>query len=183
MAGLAARGIHAVELDVTDDASMTGLVDRILAEHGRIDVLVNNAGYGAYGAVEDVPMAEARRQLEVNLFGLARLTQLVLPTMRQARRGRIINVSSIGGRVGEPLGAWYHASKFAVEGFCDSLRLELPDFDVQVVIIEPGAIETEWGDGAAESARSTRVTARTPDTWRRWPDVRRRPYDFASRRR
>ena len=153
MTGLAERGIHAVELDVTDDASMRALVDRITAEQGRIDVLVNNAGYGSYGAVEDVPLAEARRQLDVNLFGLARLTQLVMPTMRQARRGRIINISSIGGRMGEPLGAWYHASKFAVEGFSDSLRLELHDFDVQVVIVEPGAIRTEWGDGALESAR------------------------------
>ena len=126
----------------------------ILAEQGRIDVLVNNAGYGSYGAVEDVPMAEARRQLDVNLFGLARLTQLVLPTMRQARRGRIINISSIGGRMGEPLGAWYHASKFAVEGFSDSLRLELHDFDIHVVIVEPGAIRTEWGDGALQSART-----------------------------
>src|SRR5688572_3834127 len=98
MTGLAERGIRAVELDVADDASMRALVDTILAEQDRIDVLVNNAGYGSYGAVEDVPMAEARRQLEVNLFGLARLTQLVLPTMRRARRGRIINVSSIGGR-------------------------------------------------------------------------------------
>jgi NAD(P)-dependent dehydrogenase (short-subunit alcohol dehydrogenase family) len=154
MTGLAARGIHAVELDVTDDASMRAVVDTILAEHGRIDVLVNNAGYGSYGAVETVPIEEARRQLDVNLFGLARLTQLVLPTMRQARRGRIINVSSIGGRMGEPLGAWYHASKFAVEGFSDSLRLELHDFDVQVVIVEPGAIRTEWGDGALRSART-----------------------------
>ena len=154
MTGLVERGIHAVELDVTDDASMGALVDTILAEQGRIDVLVNNAGYGSYGAVEDVPLAEARRQLDVNLFGLARLTQLVLPTMRQARRGRIINISSIGGRMGEPLGAWYHASKFAVEGFSDSLRLELHDFDIHVVIVEPGAIRTEWGDGALQSART-----------------------------
>ncbi len=153
MTALAARGIRTHALDVTDEDSMTGLVDRLLAEHERIDVLVNNAGYGSYGAVEDVPLAEGRRQLEVNLFGLARLTQLVLPSMRRARRGRIINVSSIGGRFGEPLGAWYHASKFAVEGFSDSLRLEVADFGVQVVIIEPGPIQTEWGDIARDSAK------------------------------
>ena len=154
MAGLVARGVRVAELDVTEEESMRGFVDRVLDERGRVDVLINNAGYGSYGAVEDVPMAEARRQLEVNVFGLARLTQLVLPVMREARRGRIINISSIGGRMGEPLGAWYHASKFAVEGFSDSLRLELHDFDVQVVIVEPGAINTEWGDGALESART-----------------------------
>ena len=153
MAGLAGRGIRTHALDVTDEASMTDFVDRLLAEHGRIDVLVNNAGYGSYGAVEDVPLTEARRQLEVNLFGLARLTQLVLPSMREARRGRIINVSSIGGRFGEPLGAWYHASKFAVEGFSDSLRLEVADFGIQVVIIEPGAIQTEWGGIAQDSSQ------------------------------
>src|SRR5829696_5569054 len=112
-------------LDVADDSSMTGVVGKILADRGRIDVLVNNAGYGSYGSVEDVPLAEGRYQLEVNLFGLARLTQLVTPQMRAAGAGKIVNVSSIGGHLGEPLGAWYHASKFAVEGFSDSLRLEL----------------------------------------------------------
>ena len=153
MGGLADRDVHVVALDVTDDESMRSLVEKVVAEQGRVDVLVNNAGYGSYGAVEDVPMSEGRRQLETNLLGLARMTQLVLPTMRQARRGRIINVSSIGGRMGEPLGAWYHASKFAVEGFSDSLRLELHDFGIQVVVVEPGAIRTEWGDGALEGAR------------------------------
>jgi NAD(P)-dependent dehydrogenase (short-subunit alcohol dehydrogenase family) len=152
MTSLAARGIRVVALDVTDDASMIGVVDTIMAESGRIDVLVNNAGYGSYGSVEDVPMSEARQQIEVNLFGLARMTQLVVPQMRTRRSGRIINVSSIGGRFGEPLGAWYHASKFAVEGFSDSLRLELQPFDVQVVIIEPGAINTEWGGIALDQA-------------------------------
>ncbi len=153
MAGLAAQGIHVSALDVTDDDSMTAFVARVLDEQDRIDVLVNNAGYGSYGSVEDVPLAEARRQLEVNVFGLARLTQLVLPVMRRARSGRIVNVSSVGGRFGEPLGAWYHASKFAVEGFSDSLRLELADFGIQVVVVQPGAIETEWGDLALSSAK------------------------------
>ena len=155
MGDLAELGIHAVALDVTDDASMVGLVDRIIGETGRIDVLVNNAGYGAYGALEEVPLAEARRQFEVNLFGLARLTQLVLPHMRAQRAGRIINVSSVGGRIYGPLGAWYHAAKFSVEGLSDALRLELAPFGILVVIIEPGAIKTEWGTIAADALLET----------------------------
>jgi NAD(P)-dependent dehydrogenase (short-subunit alcohol dehydrogenase family) len=152
MAGLAELGVVVAELDVTDDASMVAFVDRVIAERGRIDALVNNAGYGSYGAVEDVPLEEGRRQFEVNLFGLARMTQLVTPSMRAARSGRIVNISSIGGHFYEALGAWYHASKFAVEGFSDSLRLELHDFGIQVIILEPGNIRTEWGGGAYESA-------------------------------
>jgi NAD(P)-dependent dehydrogenase (short-subunit alcohol dehydrogenase family) len=152
MARLADRGVLVSQLDVTDDASMTDFVDRVIAERGRVDVLVNNAGYGSYGAVEDVPLDEGRRQFEVNLFGLARMTQLVTPTMRAARSGRIVNVSSVGGHFYEALGAWYHASKFAVEGFSDSLRLELHEFGIEVVIVEPGSIRTEWGGGAYDSA-------------------------------
>src|SRR5215213_429188 len=152
MQELAEDGMSVVALDVADDSSMTGVVGKILADHGRIDVLVNNAGYGSYGSVEDVPLAEGRYQLEVNLFGLARLTQLVTPHMRAAGAGKIVNVSSIGGHLGEPLGAWYHASKFAVEGFSDSLRLELHEFGIDVIVIEPGAIRTEWGAGALKSA-------------------------------
>jgi NAD(P)-dependent dehydrogenase (short-subunit alcohol dehydrogenase family) len=143
-------GVYAIAMDVTDDQSMQDGVARILAETGRIDVLVNNAGYGSYGAVEDVPIAEGRRQVEVNLIGLARLVQLVTPTMRAQRSGRIVNVSSVGGKGYEPLGAWYHATKWAVEGFSDSLRLELAPFGIQVAIIEPGAIRTEWGQIAVD---------------------------------
>ena len=153
MAGLAERGITVAELDVTDEGSMVAFVDRVLADRGRVDVLINNAGYGSYGAVEDVPLDEGRRQLEVNLFGLARMTQLVTPAMRAAGSGRIVNISSMGGHFGEALGAWYHASKFAVEGFSDSLRLELHEFGIQVILIEPGPIRTEWGGGAYDSAQ------------------------------
>ena len=152
MAGLAERGIIVAPLDVTDDASMIAFVERVLAEQNRVDVLINNAGYGSYGALEDVPLDEGRHQLEVNLFGLARMSQLIIPSMRAARSGRILNVSSMGGHFGEALGAWYHASKFAVEGFSDSLRLELHGFGIQVVLIEPGPIRTEWGEGAYASA-------------------------------
>ena len=159
MSALAGRGVRVIEMDVTDDASMTSGVERVLGEQGRIDVLVNNAGYGSYGALEDVPLDEARRQFEVNVFGLARLTQLVLPHMRSRRSGRIVNVSSIGGKMYEPLGAWYHATKFAVEGLSDSLRVELEPHGVHVVVIEPGAIRTEWGGISAQSA-----LARSGDT-------------------
>lgn len=144
MQDLAQLGVHVFGMDVTDDASVTSGIEEIIAETGRIDVLVNNAGYGSYGAVEDVPQAEARRQFDVNLFGLARLVQLVVPHMRARGSGRIVNVSSIGGKIYEPLGAWYHATKFAVEGLSDSLRIELRPFGIDVVLIEPGPILTEW---------------------------------------
>lgn len=140
-------------MDVTDDASMTAAVSRIIAEQGRIDVLINNAGYGQYGALEDVPIAEGRRQMEVNLMGPARLTQLCLPHMRAQRFGRIINISSIGGKFATPLGGWYHASKFALEGYSDALRNEVRPFGIAVVVIEPGGIESEWGGIAADEAQ------------------------------
>lgn len=152
MTELAAAGCHVLEMDVTDDASMVAGVERIVAEQSRLDVLVNNAGYGSYGALEDVPLAEARRQFEVNVFGLARLTQLVLPTMRALGRGRIINISSVGGRIYEPIGSWYHSTKFAVEGLSDSLRLELAPHGIDVVIVQPGPIATEWNGISRESA-------------------------------
>src|SRR5690349_3407271 len=138
-------------MDVPDGASMGAVINRIVVGQGRIDVLVNNAGYGSYGSVEDVPIDEARRQFEVNVFGLARLTQLVTPHMRAQGSGRIINISSIGGKFYEPFGAWYHATKFAVEGFSDSLRMELKPFGIKVVIIEPGPIITEWNEIARDS--------------------------------
>lgn len=148
---LEAKGSSILELDVTNDASMQAAVNDIIRKSGRIDVLINNAGYGSYGALEDVPMEEAKRQFEVNVFGLARLTQLVLPQMRTQKSGKIVNISSIGGKIYEPLGAWYHATKFAVEGLSDSLRLELKPFGIDVIIIEPGPIKTEWGAIATET--------------------------------
>lgn len=150
---LAADGVRALPMDLTDEASMVAGVERLLGEtDGRIDVLVNNAGYGSYGAIEEVPIEEARRQLEVNLFGLARVTQLVTPAMRERGSGRIINITSMGGKVAMAFGGWYHATKFAVEGFSDSLRQELAPFGIQVVVVEPGGIATEWGGIAAQSA-------------------------------
>jgi len=144
MQDLKQAGIKLLAMDVTDDAALVSGVNTIIQAEGRIDALVNNAGYGSYGSLEDTPMSEARYQFDVNIFGMARLTQLVLPHMRQQRSGRIINISSIGGKLGEPHGAWYHATKYAVEGLSDSLRMELKEFGIDVVIIEPGAIITEW---------------------------------------
>lgn len=151
MQDLAQHGVQLLAMDVTNDESMVRGVSTILGREHRIDVLINNAGYGSYGALEDVPMSEARYQFEVNIFGLARLTQLVLPGMRKQGSGRIINISSIGGKFGEPHGAWYHATKFAVEGLSDSLRMELKQFGIDVVIIQPGAIITEWNRIAREN--------------------------------
>ena len=136
MSDLAARGIRTSSVDVCDDDSMVTLVETVIAETGRIDVLVNNAGYGLYGALEDVPIDEARRQFDVNVFGLARMTQLVLPYMRAQRDGYIVNISSMGGKIWEPLGSWYHASKFAVEGLIETLRYELRPFDIKVTLVE-----------------------------------------------
>ena len=155
MSDLADRGIRTRSVDVTDDPSMVALVEMIIADTGRIDVLVNNAGYGSYGALEDMPIEEARRQFEVNVFGLARLIQLVLPQMRAQRDGYLVNVSSMGGRIWEPLGSWYHASKFAVEGLSDSLRVEVAEFGIKVVIIEPGSIRSEWSATAADHLETT----------------------------
>ena len=143
-------GIKPVPLDLTDENSILCCVEKIFSEEGRIDVLVNNAGYGSYGAVEDVPMSEARRQFEVNLFGMARLIQLVTPKMRENHFGKIVNVSSMGGKIWTKFGGWYHATKFAVEGFSDCLRMELAPFGIDVAVVEPGGIKTDWGIIAAD---------------------------------
>lgn len=153
MEDLANLGVRPIEMDVTVDASMVSAIERIIAEEGRLDVLVNNAGYGQYGALEDVPMEDARRQFETNLFGPARLVQLIAPHMRRQRTGHVVNISSIGGKLAMPVGGWYHASKFALEAYSDALRLELKPFGINVVVIEPGGVETEWGGIAAEEAR------------------------------
>jgi NAD(P)-dependent dehydrogenase (short-subunit alcohol dehydrogenase family) len=153
MAGLADRGVRTLAMDVTDGASMQAGVEQIVAAEGRIDVLVNNAGYGSYGAIEDVPLEEARAQFEVNLFGAARLVQLVLPRMRAQRSGTIVNITSMGGKVHSPLGGWYHATKFALEALSDCLRIEVKPFGIDVVVIEPGGIATEWDGIAVDKLR------------------------------
>lgn len=155
MAGLEGKGARTVALDVTDENSLKPAVERILQEAGVIDILVNNAGYGSYGALEDVPLDEARRQFDVNVFGLARLTQMALPGMREKGWGRIVNISSMGGRMYTPFGAWYHATKYAVEALTDCLRLETKPFGIDAVLVEPGGIKTDWGAIAAENLRKT----------------------------
>jgi len=155
MRDLEKMGINILYLDLTDDESMVNCVETIMENEGQIDVLVNNAGYGSYGAIEDVPLEEARRQIEVNVLGLGRMIQLVLPGMRKNRFGRIINITSVGGKVHTPFGGWYHASKFAVEGLSDCLRTETAEFGIDVVVVEPGGIKTEWGVIAAENLKKT----------------------------
>lgn len=160
MEPLKADGVHVIRMDVTDEASMQQGVEAVIQAEGRIDVLVNNAGYGFFGAIETVPLEEARRQLEVNVFGLARLTQLVLPYMRQQGSGRIINTSSIAGKMVFYMGGWYNVTKYSVEAFSDALRMEMKPFGIDVVMIEPGAIKTDWGIIAAKHLKeSTAGTA------------------------
>lgn len=155
MEPLKTKGVKLICLDVTDEASMKEVVGTILKNEGRIDVLVNNAGYGSYGALEDVSIVEAKRQFEVNVFGLAQLTQLVLPSMRRQKSGRIINVSSVGGRLTTYFGAWYHATKYAVEALSDALRMETADFGIDISVIEPGGIKTDWGFIAADKLEAS----------------------------
>ena len=163
MEPLKAKGIEVLRMDVTDEASMAEGVESILKNEGRIDVLVNNAGYGFFGAIETVPMEEARRQVEVNVFGLARLCQLVIPVMRKQGYGRIVNTASIAGRAVFYFGGWYHVTKYSVEALSDAMRMELKPFGIDVVMIEPGAIKTDWGIIAARHlAESTKDTAYEP---------------------
>ena len=146
MQDLVDLGAHAVRMDIADTNSLTAAVAEIREKVGAIDILVNNAGFGLYGSVEEVPIDDARYQFEVTLFGLAHLTQLLIPDMRKAGRGKIINISSMGGRIYTPLGAWYHATKHALEGFSDCLRIELKGFGIDVVVVQPGGIDTGFAD-------------------------------------
>ena len=155
MADLAALGAKVLPLDVTEEVSMTNFVNSVVSAEGRIDALVNNAGYGSYGAVEDVPLSEARRQFDVNTFGLMRMSQLVLPAMRKQHSGRIINITSMGGRIWSPFGAWYHATKHAVEVLSDVMDFEARPFGVRVVVVQPGGVATEWGAIAADHLRAS----------------------------
>jgi NAD(P)-dependent dehydrogenase (short-subunit alcohol dehydrogenase family) len=146
MEDLRALGAIPLKMDITVEEDVVAAVKQVQAMHGGIDVLVNNAGFGMYGSMEESTIDDARYQFDVNLFGMARLTQLALPAMRKKGAGTIINISSMGGKIYTPLGSWYHATKHAVEGWSDCLRIELAPFGIHVVIIEPGAIATEWGN-------------------------------------
>lgn len=149
---LADAGARVLALDVTDEESMVAAVRAVEADHGRVGTLVNNAGYGEYGPVEEADLASVRRMFETNVFGLARMTQLVLPGMRAAGGGLVVNIGSMGGRLAFPVGGYYHASKFAVEGLTDSLRNEVRAFGVDVVLVEPGAIRTNFEETINSSA-------------------------------
>ncbi|UOB17443.1 oxidoreductase [Abyssalbus ytuae] len=153
MNGLIQAGAKILSMDVTDENSVLFGIEEIIKNEGRIDILINNAGFGLYGAIEDVAMKDAKYQMDVNVFGLARLTQLVLPYMRKQASGKIVNISSIGGKLANPLGGWYHASKFALEALSDSLRMEVKQFGIDVIIIEPGGIKSEWSDIAMKHAK------------------------------
>ena len=144
-------GCETLALDVTDHDSMRAAVDAVQATDGGVEVLVNNAGFGLHGPFEETPIDEVRRQFETNVFGAVALTQMVLPKMRAGRWGRIVNISSMGGRITFPGGAFYHGTKHALEAISDAARFELRPFGIDVVVIEPGIIRTQFGETATSS--------------------------------
>jgi NADP-dependent 3-hydroxy acid dehydrogenase YdfG len=152
---LKAKGCETLALDVTDEQSMSAAVATVAEAAGAVGVLVNNAGYSQSGAVETVPIDEVRRQFETNVFGLLRMSQLVLPEMRAQRWGKIVNLGSMGGRMTFPGGGIYHATKYSVEALSDAMRFEVRGFGVDVILVEPGLIVTEFGGTAAASVQST----------------------------
>jgi NAD(P)-dependent dehydrogenase (short-subunit alcohol dehydrogenase family) len=157
IADLGEKGCRLLELDVCNEESMRAAVDAVVGAEGAVGVLINNAGYSQSGAIEEVPLEAVRRQFETNVFGLVRLTQLVLPGMRAQGWGKVVNISSMGGKLTFPGGGHYHATKHAVEAISDALRFEVRGFGVDVIVIEPGLIKTAFGETAAGA-----VEAATP---------------------
>ena len=155
IADLEAAGCRTLALDVTDEASMRAGVERVEADHGAVGVLVNNAGYSQSGTIEEVPMEDVRRQFETNVFGLVRMTQLVLPKMRAQGWGKVVNISSMGANFTFPGGGFYHATKHAVDALTDALRFEVKGFGIDAIIIQPGLIMTNFGDAAVGSMEDT----------------------------
>jgi NAD(P)-dependent dehydrogenase (short-subunit alcohol dehydrogenase family) len=162
IADLRDAGCETLALDVTDEQSMQAAVGAVEQAEGAIGVLVNNAGYSQSGAIETVPLEAVRRQFETNVFGLVRLTQLVLPKMREQRWGKIVNVGSMGGRLSFPGGGHYHATKHAVEAISDAMRFELRGFGIDVILLEPGLITTEFGEAATASMADTAIAGDDP---------------------
>jgi NAD(P)-dependent dehydrogenase (short-subunit alcohol dehydrogenase family) len=160
---LEARGCRTLALDVTDETSMRAAVEAVEGEHGAVGVLVNNAGYSQSGAIETVPMEKVRDQFETNVFGLVRLCQLALPGMRRQRWGKIVNLSSMGGKLVFPGGGFYHATKYAVEAISDALRFEVKGFGVDVILIEPGLIRTAFGETASGGVSEAGAGERSGD--------------------
>ncbi|MBP2411973.1 NAD(P)-dependent dehydrogenase (short-subunit alcohol dehydrogenase family) [Arthrobacter stackebrandtii] len=148
-------GVLPVQLDLSDESSIDAAVSAVEAELGPVEVLINNAGYGEFGSVEETPLDRARRQFDVNVFGLAALTRRVIGPMRDAGRGRIVNVSSLAGEFSSPLGGWYHASKFALEALSDSMRAELRPFGIDVAVVQPGPVRTAWHGEAMRSLEAS----------------------------
>jgi NAD(P)-dependent dehydrogenase (short-subunit alcohol dehydrogenase family) len=162
IADLAAGGCRTLALDVTDEGSMSAAVEAVEQAEGAVGVLINNAGYSQSGAIETVPIEAVRRQFETNVFGLVRLTQLALPKMRAQRWGKIVNIGSMGGRLSFPGGGHYHATKHALEAISDALRFELRGFGIDVILLEPGLITTEFGDTATASMAQVQSSAEDP---------------------
>jgi NAD(P)-dependent dehydrogenase (short-subunit alcohol dehydrogenase family) len=162
IAELGDAGAKTLALDVTDEGSMVAAVDAVERAEGAVGVLINNAGYSQSGAIETVPLQAARRQFETNVFGLVRLTQLVLPKMRAQRWGKIVNLGSMGGRLSFPGGGHYHATKHALEAISDALRYELRGFGIDVILLEPGLITTEFGEAATASMAEATITGDDP---------------------
>jgi len=163
---LEALGCRTLQVDVTDEDSMQAAVQTVVDSHAAVGVLVNNAGFSQSGAVETVPLAQARRQFETNVFGPARLTQLVLPGMRAQGWGKVVNIGSMGGRLTFPGGGWYHASKYALEALSDAQRFEVAGFGIDVVLVEPGFIRTAFSEAAASSIGPAEETAGGDDPYR-----------------
>jgi NAD(P)-dependent dehydrogenase (short-subunit alcohol dehydrogenase family) len=168
IADLEAAGCRTLALDVTDEDSMVAAVATIEETHGAVGVLINNAGYSQSGAIETVPLDAVRRQFETNVFGLARLTQLVLPQMRDQRWGKIVNLGSMGGRLVFPGGGWYHATKHALEAISDALRFEVRGFGIDVILLEPGLITTEFGEAAVASMAEVPAAGAGEDPYARF---------------
>ena len=148
--------IQVIELDVSNDKSVKDAINRVLSENKRIDVVVNNAGYALVGSFEDLSMDEIKSQFETNFFGIIRVIQAVLPTMRNQRNGRIVNVSSMGGRIAIPLDSAYHGTKFALEGVSESLQYEVEQFGIKIIIIEPGAIKSNFFNNLKMASKAQR---------------------------
>jgi NAD(P)-dependent dehydrogenase (short-subunit alcohol dehydrogenase family) len=148
------ENIVAIKLDVTDSTSNHAFIEQIFSDAGHIDVLINNAGYGEYGPAEEIPMDKIRKQFETNFFGAVELTQLVLPIMRAQNYGRIVNISSIGGDVYMPLGAYYHATKAAIQQWSDVLDLEVAPFGIRSICIQPGGTQSSWGSIALDNSKA-----------------------------
>ena len=163
LADLEALGCRPLALDVTSEDSMIAAVRAVEAEHGRVGTLINNAGYGEYGPIEEADLDLVRTMFETNVFGLARLTQLVLPAMRRSRSGRIVNIGSMGGRITFPISGFYHATKYAVEAISDALRVEVKPFGIEVILVEPGLIRTNF-ESRVNSSIEAGVPAHGDDT-------------------